>query len=136
ALGALTIGFRGHLVNAREELKCLWAQDRKRAYEAGTLKALCLVNTTTDLNEHSRAGQAVCEETLALYGVLDRDDWQDDPAWQYLDAYDRQRLAEDTRELLLMLAWVRVRAAPADQDVLRQALDLLDRSQAIRDLAP
>src|SRR5262249_29245589 len=39
-------------------------------------------------------------------------------------------------ELLLLLAWARVRSAPQDPDVLRQALALLDRAEAIQGLAP
>ncbi len=151
-LGFALFGIRGHLADTRERLLSAQAQERKRAYENGTLRALCLVNTTTDLHDHLRQGQAVCEETLALYGALDRDDWQEDSDWQRLTAGERRRLAEDTRELLILLAWARVRSAGSDrnqavqrtdahesahyQQALRGALALLDRAQAIGDLSP
>ncbi|HXG12097.1 MAG TPA: serine/threonine-protein kinase [Gemmataceae bacterium] len=135
-LGAGAVGLSNHLAQTREQLQVIETQERKRAYEAGTLRALCLVNTTADLHEHAAAGRAACEETLALYGVLDHDDWQDRPEWQRLAPEDQQRLAEDTRELLLLLARARVRGAPGDEAVLREALALLDRAAAITGLAP
>jgi serine/threonine protein kinase/tetratricopeptide (TPR) repeat protein len=136
ASGAALIGVREHLARAREQLAAVHAEERKRAYQDGTLRALCLVNTTTDVSDHLRQGLSVCERTLALYGVLDRDDWQEESDWQRLTPDERQALAEDTRELLLLLAWARVRSAPRDPDVLRQALALLDRAEALGGLAP
>ena len=50
-----------------------------------------------------------CEETLALYDVLERDDWQQGEAWQLLTAEERHTLGEAVRELLLLLAWARRR---------------------------
>lgn len=137
AAGAAFFGVRDQLQGAR-------AQERKRQYETGHVRALCLVNTTTDLPQHVRAGldshlgqgQALCEETLNFYGVLDRADWERDPLWRRLPDGERQQLAEDTRELLLLLASARVRSAPGNPEVLRDALALLDRAEAIRDLAP
>ncbi len=134
--GAALLGIRDHLSRTRLELRAMQAQDRRRAYEEGTTRALCLVNTTSVMREHLAQGRDICEKTLALYGVLDRDDWEDHADWQQLDVHDRQRLAENTRELLLLLAWARVQQAPTDADVLHQALGLLDRAAAIRDLAP
>ena len=49
-------------------------------------------------------GARVCEETLSLYDVLHRPDWQAQPEWRRLAPEDRRRLAENTRELLLLLA--------------------------------
>jgi tetratricopeptide (TPR) repeat protein len=103
--------------------------------------------------DHAARGRQVCEQTLGLYHVLDREDWQQDPQWQRLAADDRLRLAEDTRELLLLLAWSRVQcgqsgplAPRADAvsrgetaslaDALRGALILLDRADAIEGLEP
>jgi serine/threonine protein kinase/tetratricopeptide (TPR) repeat protein len=135
-LGTVTVGFREHLARTRAELFIIEAQNRKQAYEASTQRALCLINTTSDMPEHLRVGLALCEEALALYGVLVREDWQQQPAWQGLNAGEGQRLAEDTRELLSLLAWGRVQTARGDQAVLRQALALLDRAQAIEGLPP
>jgi serine/threonine protein kinase/tetratricopeptide (TPR) repeat protein len=122
--GAAFAGVREHLAASR-------AQERKRAYEEGTQLALCLVNTTSAYEDFLPRGLAVCEQTLGLYGVLERADWQNDSSWQRLAADERQQLAEETRELLLLLADGRVRQAPGDQRVLRDALALLDRADAI-----
>src|SRR5207245_478229 len=103
------------------------AQDTMRAYEAGTVRALCLVNTTSDLRDHLREGRAVCEQTLNLFGVLDQPDWQDQDRWRRLAPEDQRRLAEDSRELLLLLA--RARAGRQDKAIahLNEALRLNPR---------
>jgi serine/threonine protein kinase/Flp pilus assembly protein TadD len=132
--GAGLVAVRQHLAQVREDLQVARAQDRKRAYEAGTIRALCLVNTTCDLDHGLLPGKSACEETLALYVVLDRDDWQDGPDWRRLSEEDRRRLGEDTRELLLLLAWSRVRLHPDDRAALEQALGLLDRAESIEGL--
>jgi serine/threonine protein kinase/tetratricopeptide (TPR) repeat protein len=89
------------------------ARQRQLKFEAGAVRALCLVNTTTDVHDHIAQGQKLCEETLRLYGVLDRQDWQNHPDWQRLPGRERQHLAEDVRELLLLLARARVHTAGA-----------------------
>jgi serine/threonine protein kinase/tetratricopeptide (TPR) repeat protein len=134
--GAGLVAVRQHLAQVREDLQIARAQDTRRAYEAGTVRALCLVNTTCDLDHGLLPGQSACEETLALYGVLDRDDWQGGPDWRRLAEEDRRRLGEDTRELLLLLAWSRVRLRPDDCAALEQAVALLDRAEAVEGLAP
>jgi eukaryotic-like serine/threonine-protein kinase len=152
-IGAALIGARGHLAHAEEELGVAYAEQRKQAYEEGALRALCLVNTVSDVQDHLRQGQRVCEQTLGLYGVLDRDDWQSNPDWERLQPVDRQRLAQDTRELLLQLAWARTHVAadsarrgkaasqngatpPSEARWLTEALELLDRAEAIAGLQP
>jgi tetratricopeptide (TPR) repeat protein len=97
---------------------------------------LFLVNTTDEYRDHVSQGLRVCRETLELYEVLDRDDWQQHPDWQRLPPADQARLAEDTRELLLLLAGARVRLARGDAAALEEALALLDRAEAIPDLPP
>jgi tetratricopeptide (TPR) repeat protein len=134
AVGVALAGVGRHLASTKDQLQSVQAQERKQQYVAGTERALCLVNTTTELHDHLREGLQVCEQTLRLYGVLDRDDWQDDPYWRRLDDEDRRRLCEDTRELLAMLAWARVRAAAGDPTALRDAMTLLDRAEVIADL--
>jgi serine/threonine protein kinase/Tfp pilus assembly protein PilF len=134
--GAALADARGDLASTQAQLEQAQAQDKRRAFEAGTVRALCLVNTTTDLHDHQREGVAVCEQTLGLFGILDRADWQDGADWQRLSAEERDRLAGDARELLLLLAWARVRTAPGDPGAARAALALVDRAQAIRGLAP
>jgi eukaryotic-like serine/threonine-protein kinase len=130
------VGVRGHLAQAREQLAVAQAEDDARRFREGAVRALCLVNTTTEVRDHLSQGMTVCEATLARFGVLDRDDWQQGANWQHLGADERARLAEDVRELLVLLAGARVRTAPADEAVLRDALRLLDRAVAIDGLSP
>jgi serine/threonine protein kinase/tetratricopeptide (TPR) repeat protein len=136
AAGAALASIRQHLADTRAELWTTQAKETMRAYEAGTVRALCLVNAVTDVQDHFARGVAVCEQTLALYHVLDRDDWQQAPDWRRLEEGQRLRLAEDTRELLLSLAWGRVRTRPGDRDALREAVALTDRADAIEGLGP
>jgi serine/threonine protein kinase/tetratricopeptide (TPR) repeat protein len=134
--GLLLAGTRDHLANTQEKLATAQVQERRRAYEEGALRAHFLVNTTTDLHDHLRQGLVVCQDTLNLFGILDRTEWQEPEDWQRLDPVDRRRLAEDTRELLLLLAGARVRLAQGGPDTLAQALRLIDLAESIPDLAP
>ena len=136
AIGGALVTVSRHLAGTQERLGTVQAQERKRDFEAGTVRGLCLVNTTTGLKEHLPEGMKVCEETLALYGILSADDWQEPADWSVLPADERNRLAEDARELLLLLASARVRLAPKDREVLRSALGLIDRAESIPELAP
>jgi serine/threonine protein kinase/tetratricopeptide (TPR) repeat protein len=132
--GTAYVGARHHLRTTQEELTAAQDRDVLRAFEEGTNKALCLVNTTTDVPDYLRQGAEVCQKTLALYGVLDQDNWQQGAQWQRLAPEDRLRVAEDTRELLQLLAWARVRARPGDPETLRQALELLSRAGVVEGL--
>jgi tetratricopeptide (TPR) repeat protein len=76
----------------------------KEEFLKGHERALCLTQTTTELADHVRRGLEECRNTLALYHVLDREDWQRQTAWQILPAEDRACLLENIRELLLLLA--------------------------------
>lgn len=134
--GAAFLGMRGHWRTASEELEVSRSEDRKRAYQEGTLRALMLIIARTDLMDHTAQGRETCEQTLGLYDVLTRDDWQQHPHWKRLAPAEQRKLAEDTRELLLMLANVRVRMAPNDDAVVRGALGLLDKADAIAGLNP
>jgi serine/threonine protein kinase/tetratricopeptide (TPR) repeat protein len=136
AAGVALAGVREHLATTREQLLLAQAVERQQQYQAGTVRALCLVNTTLDLQDQLRQGAVVCEETLALYGLLEDGAGQEHPDWDRLSPEDRQLLAEDTRELLLSLAGARVRLASGDPAVLRRALGLLDRADAIPGLEP
>jgi serine/threonine protein kinase/lipoprotein NlpI len=134
--GLALAGVQQHLAATQDRLAQAEAEDRKEEFQRRTTRALCLVNTTSDVDDHLRRGKAACEEALALYGALDRDDWQSGEAWRRLEDGDRSRLAEDVRELLLMLAWARTRTAPGDKEELRRALALLERGDAIDGLGP
>ena len=136
AVGTSLAAARGHLSEARARLGTVQARDRQKAHEDGMVKALCLVNTSLDLQDHLREGADVCEKTLALYDVPGGAPGGEHPDWAGLDPGTRRRLAEDRRELFTLLAGARVRLAPGDRSVLRQALALLDRAEAIRGLAP
>jgi serine/threonine protein kinase/tetratricopeptide (TPR) repeat protein len=135
-VGGALVWAQQHLAVTREQAARAAARERQRATAAGTEQALCLVNTTTDVQDHLRTGLRVCEQTLALHHVLERDDWQDDPDWDRLDADEQRRLAEDTRELLLLLASGRVRTDGDDPKATDDALALVDRAEKVRGLPP
>ena len=129
AVGSVLAGVRNQLADTR-------ARDQVRAHDAGVLRALCLVNTRLDLQDHLREGIAACERTLALFGAPEDPEWDRHPAWLRIAPEDRRRLAEDRRELLLLLADARVRLAEGSSDSAGQALGLLDRAESIPGLPP
>jgi tetratricopeptide (TPR) repeat protein len=136
AVGWAFVGARGHLAEARTRLAEAQAKDRKRTHDSGVVRAQCLVNTTLGDQDHLRQGIALCEKTLALYDVADGRPPEAHPDWARLAPDERHQLAEDRRELLLLLAGARVRLAPGDRRQLRLALSLLDQAEAIRGLEP
>lgn len=136
ATTTMLIGVRTHLAVTQKKLEEEEDQKRVKAFRAGTEQALLLINAVTPLQDHLPQGLKVCEETLGLYSILHRDDWQSQPAWQRLNPEDRQRLAEEAQELLLLLAWGRVRAGADQEMALHDALRLLDRANAIAGLPP
>ena len=78
-----------------------------------------------------RQGISVCEHTLALYQLPDGQPCDHHPDWTRLGPAERRQLAEDRRELMLLLAGARVRLARGDRRTLEQALALLDEAEAI-----
>ena len=104
--------------------------------KTGVQQAQCLINTRLDLHDNLREGIAACERTLALFGAPDDDAWELSADWLRIRPLERQRLAEDRRELLLLLAGARVRLAGESREAARQALLLLDRAEAIKGLSP
>ncbi len=134
--GAALVTTRDHLAGARHQLGTAAGADRRRAFDAGTVRALCLVNTTTGLRDHLPAGLRACEETLDIYGLRAAGRWEEPADWAGLPPAERAGLAEDARELLLLLADGRVRLAAADPAALRAALATLDRAEAIPAAAP
>ena len=84
------------------------ALQRKQAFELDHQRALCLVNTTTDRHDHVAEGIAACEQALARYGILENADWQQHRDWKRLVPSDQRLLADDAREVLLLLARGRV----------------------------
>jgi serine/threonine protein kinase/Tfp pilus assembly protein PilF len=133
--GLLLVGMRDNLYATQQQRDDALIIQRDKQFADGALKALCLVNTTTDLpqHDHLRQGIAACEEALRLYDILERDDWQESELWARRPSLDR---SEHTRELLLLLARARVGQAPDDPAVLQDALRLLDKAESLRGLAP
>ncbi|MFO0930713.1 MAG: protein kinase [Gemmataceae bacterium] len=138
-LAALTtvLSLRSDVFSLRTDLTVATVRERKADYEAGTVRALCLLNTVSDLDDpdHLRRGIAECQAALSRFDLLDADGWQEPPAWAVFTEGERRSLAEDSRELLLLLASARVRMTPGDAAV-REALALVDRAAAIDGLSP
>jgi serine/threonine protein kinase/Flp pilus assembly protein TadD len=124
-----------HLASAHGQLSQATARARKQAHDEGTRQALCLTNTVIDLADNLREGIDVCRKTLALYDVPGKPG-QEHPDWAYFAPAERLRLAEDQRELLLLLAGALVRRSHGQPDVVRHALGLLERAEAIGGLPP
>jgi eukaryotic-like serine/threonine-protein kinase len=96
------------------------AQIAKLDFLKAAERARVLVNTTTGAPGQLDEGLKDCQQALAVYGVLERPDWQRHAAWLRLDGRDQLALAADVRELLLLLAAGRVRQA-TEALVMRQA---------------
>ena len=135
-IGTALVTASERLASTKAQLATVNEQDRQQAFEEGTLKALCFVNTVVPMQDHVADGLLKCEETLNLYGLLDGDSWIEPTDWSSLAPADRQRLAEDGRELLMLLAAARVQASPNDEPTLRSAVALLDRAASIPNLSP
>src|SRR5262249_42098841 len=127
---------REHLATTQDQLEVRQASERKQAFIDGTMKAHCLVNTVSPLGDHLRQGQVQCEQTLNLFNILDRDDWQDHSLWRRLSPAERQLLAEDVQELFILLAWSSHQQRPGDRAVLRQSLAWLARAGAVPGAKP
>ena len=128
------MGVRRHLEQTRHQLEATQGRERQKQFEELKTRALCLVNTTSELEDHLAEGVPVLESALGLYGVLDREDWQQDRPWQKLSPEEQTRMGEDVRELLLLLASARTRMAPGNREAVRDALSLLERAEAVANL--
>ncbi len=133
-LGSAWDGWR----QAQRNVDVADARQLHRQFDQDTLRALCLVNTTSELKErdHLQQGFRLCEDSLNRYGVLDRDDWQLSPRWTLLGPDERQRSAENVRELLMLLAGANMRLRPNDAAQAKRSLAWLDKAQRIDGLAP
>jgi eukaryotic-like serine/threonine-protein kinase len=136
AAAIILLAIGSALAAARTQLADARSRDLLRDHDAGALKALCLVNTRLDLQDHLREGIAACERTLSLFGSSEQPDWDRQPAWLRLGPDERRRVAEDRRELLMLLAAARVRQAAGSNDSADKALKLLDRAESIPGLPP
>ncbi|MCI0462727.1 MAG: serine/threonine-protein kinase, partial [Gemmataceae bacterium] len=119
ASAGLVVSIQGQLQAAQaqaEKAQGAQAHQRKQDFQTKTVRALCLVNTATDLQDHVREGLEVCEQALGLYHILEREDWQEHPDWTRLNETEQLNLAADARELLLLLARARVYLAPRTTD--------------------
>src|SRR5207302_5000302 len=109
-LAAGTVIVSSALMRAHEGDRAI-AQQTKECFVNDAQTARCFLNATIGERAPLREGLAFCEAALQHYGVLQRDDWQMQPAWQQLEQEERTQLTEDIRELLLLLARARVMAA-------------------------
>jgi serine/threonine protein kinase/Flp pilus assembly protein TadD len=107
-------------------------------FDENAVRAFCLISTTAELQglDHHRRGLDLCRRSLDLYGVLDRDDWQQAPGWARLDKARRLALLESVREVLLLYAWALARTEEYRPDVLHEALALLAKAERIGELPP
>lgn len=133
-VGLALAGVRIALAGAQHQLASTQVVKTQGAFETGTEHALFLLNPSDEFPDHLRLGLRVCQDTLNLYQILERDDWQQHPDWRGLAPRDQTRLAEDTRDLLLLLAGAQVRLDPGNKQVLTEALALLDRAEAVAEL--
>jgi serine/threonine protein kinase/Tfp pilus assembly protein PilF len=143
-LGALA-GVSNYLAEARDALEVEQAQDRRRDFDSlarnalrlgGTGQVARLDNAHEEQATLAPEAPAVIRAALDVYGAAERDDWQDQPAWRRLDPLSQRRVAEDVRELLMLLAWARTLQEKSSPDSLNEALKWLDRAAAVRDLSP
>ncbi len=123
---------------ARERLEAAEGREQFQQFDESTVQAFGLISTTADLQgyDHLREGLELCRRNLAVYHVLDRDDWQRSAAWERLDDARRARLRGGIREVLLLYAWATARAGAFQPEPLREALALLDRAEHIDALPP
>ena len=84
------------------------ARELSRAFHADADRARCLINTGSEFADHVNEGMTLSEQTLGQFGVLDRYGWQEQPTYLRLDADEQRFVAEDARELLLLLARARI----------------------------
>ena len=147
ALGSSAFAvLQSQLRTARErafEAESAEARELMRQIVEGAERARCLVNTTTGTPGQVKEGLTGCEQTLAFYELLTRFDEQQHSGWQRLEPDQQRSLAEDVRELFLLMASGRVYLAtqPVDKPeetraAVREALTLVDRAEAIEGLAP
>jgi tetratricopeptide (TPR) repeat protein len=144
--GVLLLAAAGIVASLRDQLRTAWssldkaegaeARETQRAFLDDANRARCLVNSTTETTDYLSEGLTACEATLGHYAILERDDWQQHPAWQRLEPHDQRLLAEEIREVLLLLAQAHVLKISRDKTpdsgaVLRGALSLLDKAEAI-----
>src|SRR5262249_34372545 len=87
------------------------ARERLRQFEAGLERARCLVHTISDAPAHGDKSREIGEKTLGIYDVLDSKGWEESPNCQWLNSMERQRLKDEVRELLVLLADARLRQA-------------------------
>ena len=104
---ATLLGLRSYLLKAETLLESADAHDRLRKHDAGTIRALTLVNTVAEHEDNLRQGAEVCERTLALFDVLDRTDWAD--YWANVPSWKRMEFQESFQHWLsrpsVVLRW-------------------------------
>jgi serine/threonine protein kinase/Flp pilus assembly protein TadD len=127
-LGLALLGTRSLLADTR-------AQEHRRTFREKVTHALFLVNTTSEMADHLGEGIRTCEEALGIWNLLHASQWREPAEWGKVPE-ERESLAQDARELLLLLAGARVRQEPRNPDALHAAVRLLDKAEGIPGLAP
>ena len=135
-MGTAYVGVSRHLNQTRTHLGVFESRDRLAAHDAGTSEALTLVNTVIERADLVRKGLEICEKTLALYDSSPGSAGSAEADWARLTAEERNRVAEDRRELLLLAAGARLLLAPGDSSAVREALQNLEKAEAIPGLPP
>ncbi len=128
--------YRQSLESTQEHLAISQAKNLKRQFQEGTIRAFCYLNTASEVVNHLENGIDHCEKTLNTFEILKNPDWQAATAWNRLSVEDQKTLGEDARELLVILAWAKVRLAPQNTQEVRSALGLLEIAEQIKGLAP
>jgi serine/threonine protein kinase len=87
------------------------AQQKKQSFQTYAQLTRCYLNATIGDRGLLREGLEVCEEALGHYAILQREDWQKQRVWQLLGQEEQKEVAEEVRELLLLLARARIMTA-------------------------
>ncbi len=123
-----------HLGVTQGALTAAQSEERIRNFHMGTQGALCLMKTVIPNEEKQRSGIAASEANLNLYGVLASNQWQASAEWQMVNEQERRSLAEEVRELLMVMASTKVRLS-GDTEV-PGAMALLEKAERIEGLPP
>jgi tetratricopeptide (TPR) repeat protein len=107
------------------------AERRWVAWQQGLVRAQLLVHTNDELGSEANlaAGQKTCEETLTLFDILSNENWQSAGRVARLSHRQRDRLATDAVELMLLLA--RSHMAQAPQAEYKERVQRLDEAMRI-----
>ena len=138
ALGSVTLAVWSSFVAAAGELEAAVGREQGQRFDENAVLASCFVHATSDVKQAEllRQGLELCRTNLAVYHVLDRDDWQELPAWRKLEPAERAARADAVREVLLLYAWALMSTSGDQRSALEEALALVDRAEKVSDVPP